>query len=324
MIGAVGPGGGEAAEFAVKDGWASTLATVGRHLQMPELRGLVAGSDALLESAQMTGRILALRAGGTAVAAIVPGPVASCAGEALRREEIEAAPSLPAKKVAIFRAWRVENLKLHEVDPSKKSGTVQSERVRLAQALGGPDARGWVAIAAKAVAEGLLEREDLGRVMRWSTAEVLGLNRRDLEVLNLLGEGVSLAEIGRRTGMGHGAAWTHAQTIGRAMGVEGTLSEAEPRRAALQEAHRRGLLDVVPGEAEAAGRPVLAGSRGPALRAWLVEGEPGAAEAARRGIGEDSVFGQRSLLAGHLGVTEAADWAGALSGLRAGGGAQPG
>ncbi len=303
------------------DGWRAALATVERQLEMPALRGLIADSVALLESAETTGRMLALRVpGGPVVASFVPWPAASCAGEALRAEEIEAAPSLPAKKLGVFRAWRVENLTLQESDPAKAPGTVHSDRVRLAQSLGGPDARGWVAIAAKAVAEGVLSPGELDQVMRWSTAEALGLNRRDLVVLGLMAEGLSLAEIGRRTGMGHGAAWTHARTIGRAMGVEGTLSEAEPRRAALLEARRRGLVDSAPVDV----RPpppgaVLAGSRGATLRAWLVEGEAGAAEAARRGIGEDSVFGQRSLLAGHLGVEQDSDWTGVLSGLEAAG-----
>lgn len=235
-------------------------------------------------------------------------PEASCAEPPLTQHEIEAAPSVPADKLDLFRAWRIENEPV-EAGDSKPGRALRGARARLAAALGNPSPRGWLAIAAKAVAEGKLPAGDLPKAARTSTAEAVGLKPADLDLVQKLAAGLSLSQAAAELGKDVGNASRFAQRIAGLFGIEGSLAKPENRSRLQEEAVRLGLADPPPApEPELPPFQRLTARQVETLRRWIVAGAPATEVADEQGQAAYTVRTQRRDLSALLGISRPSDW----------------
>ena len=245
-------------------------------------------------------------------------PSVQYGAETLERAEIIAAPSIPDAELETYRLWQVRHVPQGDCPGAGPAGAnISYYRRQLADRLGEPDARGFLAITARAVAEGKLDGADLLEAQRWAGAERLGLRRDDIRALVALANGCTPMEVATVLEATVPNTRSRLKQIGERLGVAGSATEIGVRQAMLDVAFRHGMFadrPVVPetGPAEIApARQVRGRGRTPEISvsfAWEPisaeeigggsvrhAGDPGAVQGLEGGqSGDDRVGGGRA------------------------------
>ncbi len=216
-----------------------------------------------------------------------PWPTVLIAGQPMDPAAIEAAPSLRDADLTTYRLWQVERVAaINCPDPGWKGAHVNKARQVLAEHLGNPDAAGFLAITARAVAEGKLSPGELFQAQRWAAADRLGLRKGDVETLQPLATGYTPAQIATAMDMRRGNMGDRLRFMGEQLGVSGSAIDPAVRQALLDAAFREGLLEArvtLPAEPPAEVTPVRPGAAArerPSPDATLAAGPPTPADIA--------------------------------------------
>ncbi len=124
----------------------------------------------------------------------------------LSREEIDTAQPIPVELLQVFKDWKVEDRV--SADWAVGETAVPRHKAALNVALRYPDARGFAAVAAKALESGQLTPAEFTKAMRFSVATTAGLSRQDIRLLDVLNDtgdidatqaylGLTYAQVGR-------------------------------------------------------------------------------------------------------------------------------
>ena len=155
--------------------------------------------------------------------------------------EIAAAPSLRPDLLAPFKAWKVQNLTAAEW-LSAGGQNLTMAKVRLTEALGSPDARGYLAIAARAALVGQLTASELLQAERWAAAGEVGLTRYDLPILDAVARSPTLAIARELSGVNRHDFGRRLLGIARALGLSSLYTGPDTPQQLLDAAFRVGLF----------------------------------------------------------------------------------